>query len=249
MDEPDSNHSDVRGSVQAFYDLHPYPPPVKDLEGIDWRWQDEGRRRADSLLRWPRGRYDADLEVLVAGCGTSQAARHAARRPESHVVGIDVSAESVRHTEALKSQVPPDQSGGPPAAHRAGGRAGPQLRQDRVHGRAAPPARPGGGPARSARGPETRRRDGPDGLRRLRKSRRLPASGLLPPARHRPQPRRDPRPRRHADGSAAPPSAGTPAGASRRISRARTRSPTPCSTRRIAPTRCRSSSSSSRPAG
>ena len=40
--------------------------------------------------------------VLVAGCGTSQAAKHALRQPASHVVGIDFSAESVRHTEALK---------------------------------------------------------------------------------------------------------------------------------------------------
>ncbi len=104
MDEPDSKHSDVRGSVQAFYDLHPYPPPVKDLEAYRLRWQDEGRRRAESLLHWPRSRCRADLEVLVAGCGTSQAARHAARQAESHVVGIDISAESVRHTEALKSR-------------------------------------------------------------------------------------------------------------------------------------------------
>ena len=103
MDEPDSNYSDVRGSVQAFYDLHPYPPPVKDLEAYRLRWQDEDRRRADSLLHWPRGRYHADLEVLVAGCGTSQAARHAARRPESHVVGIDVSAESVYATPRRSS--------------------------------------------------------------------------------------------------------------------------------------------------
>ena len=40
--------------------------------------------------------------MLVAGCGTSQAARYALRQPASHVVGIDVSATSIRHTEELK---------------------------------------------------------------------------------------------------------------------------------------------------
>jgi SAM-dependent methyltransferase len=40
--------------------------------------------------------------VLIAGCGTSQAARYALRQPASQIVGIDVSATCVRHTEALK---------------------------------------------------------------------------------------------------------------------------------------------------
>ncbi len=38
----------------------------------------------------------------MAGCGTSQAAKYALRQPASQVVGIDVSATSVRHTEELK---------------------------------------------------------------------------------------------------------------------------------------------------
>ena len=88
--------------VRAFYDLHPYPPPVDDLDGYRRRWQDEGRRRADFHLHWPDHAYRTDLQVLVAGCGTAQAAKHALRQPDSHVVGIDFSAESVRHTEALK---------------------------------------------------------------------------------------------------------------------------------------------------
>jgi len=31
----------ARDAVQAFYDLHPYPPPVDDLEEYRQRWQDE----------------------------------------------------------------------------------------------------------------------------------------------------------------------------------------------------------------
>jgi SAM-dependent methyltransferase len=88
--------------VQAFYDAHPYPPPVADLDGYRQRWQDEGRRRADYHLHWPDKPYREDLTVLIAGCGTSQAAKHALRQPKARVVGIDVSATSVRHTQELK---------------------------------------------------------------------------------------------------------------------------------------------------
>ena len=72
------------------------------LDGYRRRWEDDGRRRADFHLHFPEAAYRGNLQVLVAGCGTSQAARHALRQPGSHVVGIDVSAASLGHTEALK---------------------------------------------------------------------------------------------------------------------------------------------------
>ena len=95
-------HDSARDAVRDFYNLHPYPPPVDDLDEYRQRWQDEGRRRADFHLHWPDKAYRADLTVLVAGCGTSQAAKHALRQPACHVVGIDISETSVRHTETLK---------------------------------------------------------------------------------------------------------------------------------------------------
>jgi len=88
--------------VQAFYDAHPYLPPVADLDGYRQRWQDEGRRRVDYHLHWPDKAYRGNLTVLVAGCGTSQAAKHALRQPKARVVGIDVSATSIHHTQELK---------------------------------------------------------------------------------------------------------------------------------------------------
>lgn len=97
-----TNVANTADKVRAFYDTHPYPPPVDDLDSYRLRWQDGGRRRADYHLHWPDRPYQEDLTVLVAGCGTSQAAKHALRQPASKVVGIDVSATSVRHTEALK---------------------------------------------------------------------------------------------------------------------------------------------------
>jgi SAM-dependent methyltransferase len=92
----------VHDIVQAFYDHHPYPPPVDNLDGYRQQWQDEDRRRADFHLYWPDKAYRTDLKVLVAGCGTSQAAKHALRQPAYQVVGIDISETSVRHTQALK---------------------------------------------------------------------------------------------------------------------------------------------------
>jgi len=88
--------------IQAFYERHPYPPPVDDLERYRRLWQDDRRRRADHHLVWPARRFERAPAVLVAGCGTSQAAKHALRWPDARVTGIDVSAASVRATLALK---------------------------------------------------------------------------------------------------------------------------------------------------
>jgi SAM-dependent methyltransferase len=96
-----SDHDAVREAVQGFYEQHPYPPPSA-LDGYRRRWEDDGRRRADFHLHFPETACRGGLQVLVAGCGTSQAARHALRRPDSQVVGIDVSAASLGHTAALK---------------------------------------------------------------------------------------------------------------------------------------------------
>lgn len=94
---------DVGGEVRDFYDRYPYPPPVDDLENYRDRW-DEPRRRADFHLFWPWRAYREDQSILVAGCGTSQAARHAMRWPNAPVTAIDCSACSVKCTERLKQK-------------------------------------------------------------------------------------------------------------------------------------------------
>ena len=88
--------------VQAFYERYPYPPPIDDLDAYRRQWQDAGRRRADFHLFWPTRPYREDYPILVAGCGTSQAAKYALRWPAAQVTGIDFSATGVRHTEQLK---------------------------------------------------------------------------------------------------------------------------------------------------
>jgi len=93
---------DVAADVQDFYERYPYPRPIDDLEKYRQLWQDGQRRHADYRLFWPSKPYREDQSILIAGCGTSQAAKHALRWPMAPVTGIDFSATSVRHTEALK---------------------------------------------------------------------------------------------------------------------------------------------------
>jgi SAM-dependent methyltransferase len=90
--------------VSEFYTRHPYPPPVDNLDRARDEWRDEMRQRADYHLVWPGRPYRRDLDILVAGCGTWQAAKYALCRPEARVVGIDVSATSIEQTEKLKQK-------------------------------------------------------------------------------------------------------------------------------------------------
>jgi SAM-dependent methyltransferase len=91
----------VAHEVRAFYEGHPYPPPVDNLDKYRL-WEDPKKRRAEFHLSWPRRPFKEDFSILVAGCGTSQAAKHAMRWPAARVTGIDFSETSVRCTEELK---------------------------------------------------------------------------------------------------------------------------------------------------
>ena len=94
----------IRKDVQAFYTSHPYPQPANELEIYQAKWQDENRRRVDFHLLWPGKTYRENLTILVAGCGTSQAAKSAIRNPAARVVGIDLSSTSIQHTLELKKK-------------------------------------------------------------------------------------------------------------------------------------------------
>jgi SAM-dependent methyltransferase len=94
----------IAAEVQDFYERYPYPPPRDSLDSYRQRWQDGQRRRADFHLFWPRKSYREDCSILIAGCGTSQAAKYALRWPAARVTGIDFSETSVRHTAQLKDR-------------------------------------------------------------------------------------------------------------------------------------------------
>jgi SAM-dependent methyltransferase len=91
-------------AIRAFYESHPYPAPVASLDRLLERYRDPQRRRAQSLLLWPLEKPRHNRSILVAGCGTSQAARHALMEPDARVTAIDVSETSLRHTRELQGK-------------------------------------------------------------------------------------------------------------------------------------------------
>jgi SAM-dependent methyltransferase len=93
-----------RDPIVEFYTSHPYPPPLENLDRARDMWLDQNIHRAESHLLWPHKEYRADFDVLVAGCGTWQAAKFAVCHPAARVVAIDISPTSLEHTEALKKK-------------------------------------------------------------------------------------------------------------------------------------------------
>jgi SAM-dependent methyltransferase len=99
-----STKSSKTDPISDFYTDHPYPPPLENLDRARDLWLDENFHRAEWSLLWPYKEYQADFDVLVAGCGTWQAAKFALTHPGARVVGIDVSPTSLEHTERLKQK-------------------------------------------------------------------------------------------------------------------------------------------------
>ena len=104
MEENAETPADRAKAIRAFYESHPYPAPVATLEQRLDRYRDPQRRRAQSLLLWPLEKPRPDRSILIAGCGTSQAARHALMEPDARVTAIDVSETSLRHTRDLQQK-------------------------------------------------------------------------------------------------------------------------------------------------
>jgi SAM-dependent methyltransferase len=100
---PSPKATAVAEAVRGFYEHHPYPPPADDLDKYQ-AWRDPQKRRAEFHLLWPSRPFNEDHSILIAGCGTSQAAKHAMRWPAARVVGIDFSETSVRCTAELKQK-------------------------------------------------------------------------------------------------------------------------------------------------
>jgi SAM-dependent methyltransferase len=79
-----------------------YPRPIMDLSVwvVDnWEWYDPSHAHK---LFWPAVSPDPKLDILVAGCGTNQAAIFAYRNPEARIVAVDVSQPSLDHHMFLK---------------------------------------------------------------------------------------------------------------------------------------------------
>jgi len=90
--------------VSGQYEKWVYPEPIRDLPAWlagNWQWFDPSHA---SRLFWPDREYRPDLDVLIAGCGTNQAAVFAYTNPGARVVAIDVSQSSLDHHRFLKDK-------------------------------------------------------------------------------------------------------------------------------------------------
>jgi SAM-dependent methyltransferase len=94
-----------RGDVVAQqYEKWQYPEPIQNLESWlvnNWQWFDPSHAHR-SL--WPDRPYKADMDILIAGCGTNQAAVFAYTNRAAKVVAVDVSQPSLDHTKYLKDK-------------------------------------------------------------------------------------------------------------------------------------------------
>jgi SAM-dependent methyltransferase len=97
--------SDPLADVVALqYEKWTYPEPVEDIEA--WlvnNWQRFDPSHAHRLI-WPDREYKPDLDLLVAGCGTNQAAIVAYNNRAARVVAIDISESSLGHEAHLKDK-------------------------------------------------------------------------------------------------------------------------------------------------
>jgi len=104
---PTSKHASVAGmsSIRKQYENWVYPLPLQDLDNafkaghLDLSDPSLFRRKL-----WPRPLEPENLKILIAGCGTSQAAWTAYRNPGCEVVGVDISQSSLAHQESLKQR-------------------------------------------------------------------------------------------------------------------------------------------------
>jgi SAM-dependent methyltransferase len=80
----------------------PYPAPLTSLDEHRDLYRNPERRRTTFHLYWPGEQQHEIQEILVAGCGTSQAASYALREPDARITAIDISDTSLRHTRDLQ---------------------------------------------------------------------------------------------------------------------------------------------------
>ena len=90
--------------VAQQYEKWTYPEPIQNLEtwaANNWQWFDPSH--AHRVL-WPDRPHQADIDILIAGCGTNQAAQIAYTNPAAKVVAVDVSQPSLDHEKYLKDK-------------------------------------------------------------------------------------------------------------------------------------------------
>lgn len=90
--------------VSRQYHRWLYPHPIADLEAwttANWEWFDPVHSHR---ILWPDREYRPDLDILIAGCGTNQAAIFAFTNRAAKVVAIDISRPALDHQQYLKDK-------------------------------------------------------------------------------------------------------------------------------------------------
>jgi len=90
--------------VSRQYERYRYPEPIQDLEAWlrnNWQWFDPSHSHR---IFWPDREHRPGLDILIAGCGTNQAAVFAFTNPDANVVAVDVSQPSLDHEHYLKEK-------------------------------------------------------------------------------------------------------------------------------------------------
>ena len=96
---------DVSTLVARQYEAFAYPQPFADLKAeIAKGYYQVGDPALYGPVLWPRGRPEGRLKILVAGCGTVQAAYTAYMNPTDEVLGIDLSEASLAHERFLQEK-------------------------------------------------------------------------------------------------------------------------------------------------
>ena len=96
--------SPLNDFVSAQYSRWTYPQPILDISiwaENNWQWFDPSHAHR---MFWPDKDYKPDLDILVAGCGTNQAAIVAFNNPKAKIVAIDISQPSLDHHAYLKAK-------------------------------------------------------------------------------------------------------------------------------------------------
>jgi SAM-dependent methyltransferase len=98
-DDAEANHLKA-GSV--FRHRYRYPQLIRELQAwLRNNWQSFDPSHSHRMF-WPDRDYQPGLDILIAGCGTSQAAAFAFTNPSAKVVAVDVSEPALDQQRYLK---------------------------------------------------------------------------------------------------------------------------------------------------
>jgi 2-polyprenyl-3-methyl-5-hydroxy-6-metoxy-1,4-benzoquinol methylase len=92
----------IRQKVKDQYEKFPYPAGDVDLhQFIQQKNRLEGCPSLWFHWYWPYATATDDLDILIAGCGTNQAPKYAINLPNARITAIDISEQSINHTQML----------------------------------------------------------------------------------------------------------------------------------------------------